>query len=174
MEFATAEARHLDGIVRIMNEAKAQLRGLGIDQWQYGVPNREMWEEDIRLKRAVVALEGGSPVGAFAYVVGHDPSYDRIEGDWILGDHTEYAGLHRVCVADGCKGRGVAGAMFREGARRAKADGLRSLRIDTHPGNLPMQRAIAKGGFRYCGRILLASGPEQGHLRLAYELPLGD
>ena len=174
MEFATAETRHLDGIVRIMNEAKEQLRRLGIDQWQYGVPNREMWEEDICLQRAVVALEKGQLAGAFAYVAGHDPSYDKIDGGWILGDHTDYAGLHRVCVADRMKGRGIAGAMFREGVRRAKADGLRSLRIDTHPGNVPMQRAIAKGGFSYCGRILLASGPEKGHLRLAYELPVAD
>ncbi|MCR4708371.1 MAG: GNAT family N-acetyltransferase [Clostridiales bacterium] len=174
MEFAIAEARHLDGIVRIMNSAKEQLRGLGIDQWQYGVPNREMWEEDIRLGRAVVALEEGKPVGAFAFVTGHDPSYDRIEGEWLLGDHLDYAGLHRVCVAEGCKGKGIAGAMFKEGVRLAKTEGLRSLRIDTHPGNFPMQRAIAKGGFTYCGKILLASGPEGGHLRLAYELPIPD
>ena len=62
--------------------------------------------------------------------------------------------------------------MFREGERRAREDGLKSLRIDTHPGNIPMQRAISKGGFIYCGKIHLAAGPEKGHLRLAYELPL--
>ena len=172
MEFAMAGPRHLDGIVRIMNQAKAQLRGLGIDQWQYGAPNREMWEEDIRLGRAVVALQAGEPVGAFAYVAGRDPSYDEIEGEWLLGHQARYAALHRVCVADGMKGKGIAGAMFREGARLAAKDGLCSLRIDTHPGNLPMQRAIQKGGFHYCGRIRLASGLEKGHLRLAYELPL--
>ncbi len=171
MKFEMAGESALPEIVSIMKDAKAQLRALGVDQWQYGSPNEAMWAEDIRLGRAVIALEDGKVAGAFAYVTGEDPSYRKIEGAWLT-DGTAYATLHRVCVAQGMKGRGVAGALFGEAARLARAAGLRSLRIDTHPGNLPMQRAIGKFGFQKCGLIHLVGGAEDGHLRIAYEKPL--
>ena len=51
----------------------------------------------------------------------------------------------------------------------AKALGLPSVRIDTHHGNRPMQRALEKEGFQPCGDIILVGGPEDGDPRLAFE-----
>ena len=41
-----------------------------------------------------------------------------------------------------------------------------NLRMDTHRDNAPMQRALAKNGFVYCGVIRLRS---DGSQRLAYQ-----
>ena len=41
------------------------------------------------------------------------------------------------------------------------------MRIDTHPGNIPMQKALKKAGFQQCGTIVLAEGSEKGDLRIA-------
>ena len=43
------------------------------------------------------------------------------------------------------------------------------MRIDTHGGNLPMQRALEKAGFTPCGTIILVGGSEDGDPRLAFE-----
>jgi RimJ/RimL family protein N-acetyltransferase len=50
-------------------------------------------------------------------------------------------------------------------ADRARAMNRRSLRIDTHRGNVVMRRMLEKNGFRFCGVIYLENGDE----RVAYE-----
>ena len=71
-------------------------------------------------------------------------------------------------------GRGIAGACLAFALEQAAQAGDTSLRVDTHPGNHPMGRALEKAGFRRCGQIDLVGGPEDGDLRIAYErvLPL--
>ena len=40
-----------------------------------------------------------------------------------------------------------------------------NVRIDTHDDNFPMQRALERCGYRYCGVIVIEDGSE----RLAYQ-----
>ena len=96
-----------------------------------------------------------------------EEAYDVIDGSWLT--RGPYASIHRVCVRDGSKGRGVAGAMFAHGFELARQAGFDSVRIDTHPENRPMRRALEKAGFVLCGTIRLVRGGEKGDLRLAYE-----
>lgn len=162
-----ATTEHLEEICRITDQAKAQLKGLGLDQWQSGYPSRAVWEADIKVGMAYLAVENGKILGAFAFQTTPDVSYGVIDGTWLTD--TPYASMHRVCVADGCKGKGVAGQMFAHGFALARSLGFASLRIDTHPGNLPMQRALQKAGFLPCGTIHLVGGCEDGHPRIAFE-----
>ena len=167
MEFIPASAQYLEDLCRITDEAKAQLKGLGIDQWQKGYPNREVWERDIDAGCTWLAVEDGKLLGAYAYQTAPEPSYDEIHGAWLTD--TPYASFHRVCVSDAAKGRGVAGALFAHGFALARTQGFASVRIDTHEGNLPMRRALEKAGFTLCGTIYLVGGSEDGDLRVAYE-----
>lgn len=167
MDFILAQWKHLDIICRITAQAKKQLKNMGLDQWQKGYPSREIWESDIKQQSAWLAIDGDTVLGVFAYQTDPDPSYSVIDGQWLT--NTPYASMHRVCVSDSCKGKGVAGAMFAHGFRLAQAEGFKSMRIDTHPGNIPMQRALLKAGFLPCGNITLVGGCENGDLRVAYE-----
>ena len=167
MEFIIARQEHLEAMCRITDEAKAQLKRLELDQWQKGYPNREVWENDIQKQCTWVAVEEGKVLGVFAFQTAPEPSYDEIDGAWLTDG--PYASLHRVCVADDSKGRGVAGAMFAHGFRLARELGLPSMRIDTHAGNLPMQSALKKAGFTFCGSIILKDCTEAGDPRIAYE-----
>ena len=165
----------LDRVSAITEQAKAQLRALGTDQWQYGYPNRGVWENDVRLGRSFVLAEDGETAGAFMLLEEPEPSYARIDGAWRTPGGARYISVHRVCVADGMKGRGLAGRIFAFALRAAAEKGFASVRVDTHPGNRPMQRALEKAGFVRCGTIRLAGGgPEEGHLRIAYERVLED
>lgn len=167
MEFIVAQNEHIDRMCEITEQAKRQLRELGLDQWQKGYPSREVWLNDIKQGCTYLAMEKGEIFGVFAFQTTPDVSYHEIEGKWLA--EGEYASIHRVCVADESKGHGVAGRMFSRGFEMAKKLGFLSVRIDTHPGNLPMQRALEKAGFIRCGKIKLAEGPEAGDERIAFE-----
>ena len=79
MDFILAKSEHLEEMCRITTEAKAQLRRLGLDQWQKGYPSREIWEEDIRNQTAWLAAENGKILGVFAFQTVPDPSYGEID-----------------------------------------------------------------------------------------------
>ena len=168
MEFIIAKEEHIDEMCQITDDAKRQLKNLGLDQWQKGYPSREVWENDAKAGCTVLAVEDEKIMGIFAFQTTPDASYYQINGKWLT-DGDCYASMHRVCVADDAKGKGVAGKMFAHGFELAKKAGLPSMRIDTHPGNIPMQRALIKAGFVACGEIRLVGGCEDGDLRIAFE-----
>lgn len=167
MEFILAGKEHLNDLCRISEQAKAQLKGMGVNQWQKGYPSQADWEEDIKNKTAWVAVEKGRVLGVFMLMTTPEESYDEIEGGWLAD--IPYASLHRVCVADECKGTGVAGALFERSFEMARQMGFRSMRIDTHPDNTSMLRALEKSGFVRCGTIILKGGSEMGDIRIAFE-----
>ncbi|BDF35039.1 N-acetyltransferase [Lachnospiraceae bacterium] len=167
MEFIIASYEQVDRMCEITDMAKRQLKNLGLDQWQKGYPSREVWMEDARAGCTYLAVDGDEILGIFAFQKEPDPSYAVIDGKWLT--EGRYASMHRVCVSDACKGRGVAGKMFEHGFRLAREAGFPSVRIDTHPGNMPMQRALEKSGFVRCGEIVLAEGCEAGDKRIAFE-----
>ncbi|MBR6654552.1 MAG: GNAT family N-acetyltransferase [Oscillospiraceae bacterium] len=170
MEFIKATAEHIDTILEIAAQATAQLKRLGVDQWQRGYPNRSSWENDIEKGAAWLAVEDGKILGSMSFITEPEEAYAKIEGAWLA--EVPYASLHRVCVADHSKGRGVAGKLFLHGIDMAKEQGLKSVRIDTHRDNGPMNRAISKAGFTYCGVIHLIGGEEDGNERVAFEMLL--
>lgn len=164
------KAEHVDRVCEITDQAKAQLAGLGLSQWQKGYPNREVWESDVETGMGrVVVDDDGQVIAAYAFQTAPDASYFEIKGMWMTPIADPYASVHRVAVADGCKGKGVAKQIFAESFREAREQGFRSVRIDTHPGNEPMKRALAKSGFTKCGEITLVGGSEDGDLRIAFE-----
>ena len=167
MEFSIAQHHHLEEICRITVEAKAQLKEMGLDQWQKGYPSREIWSNDISNQNAWVALENDIVLGVFAFQTSPDPSYYEINGSWLT--NTPYASMHRVCVSNRAKGQGIAGKLFEYGFEMARRQGFKSMRIDTHPDNTPMKKALHKAGFIHCGSIILKGGCEDGDLRIAYE-----
>jgi len=167
MDFIPATTEHLDEICRITDEAKAQLKGMGVDQWQRGYPSRDFWLQDIQIGRVWLATEDQQVLGAFLFQTTPDISYNKIDGSWL--SNAPYATIHRVCVSDSCKGQGVAGRMFAHAMDMARKQGFASVRIDTHAENRPMQRALEKTGFRFCGTVTLIGGCEDGSPRIAFE-----
>ena len=172
MTFIRASLEHLEDMCRITQQAKTQLKNMGLDQWQKGYPSKEVWEADIAANTAWLAIENDFVLGVFAFQTTPDVSYGEIDGAWL--SDIPYASMHRVCVADESKGKGVAGAMFEFGFQIARELGFQSMRIDTHADNLPMQKALKKAGFLPCGTIKLVGGCEDGDERVAFEKLLND
>lgn len=64
-------------------------------QWGDSFPPEELLREDIRLGRLYVVEEEGTVHGAFAFLLGEDPTYQVIEGGAWKSD-APYGTLHRV------------------------------------------------------------------------------
>lgn len=77
-------------------------------------------------------------------VPGPEASYASIDGAWL--NQEPYFAFHRVCVEESMKGRGLAARLFSEAEQYVLKTGVLNIRIDTHPDNQAMQRALAKSG----------------------------
>lgn len=153
----TVEA-DLSRIGEIYENAKRFMRESGNpNQWNEGTPNIDTARADMESGVGYVAEENGEVVAAFMFSLDGEPTYAKIYGGAWLND-APYGVIHRIAVAE--QGRGIIGFCIDECFRRCQ-----NLRIDTHRDNSPMQRALTKHGFQYCGIIYLENGDE----RLAYQ-----
>lgn len=127
------------------------------NQWEPSYPGSEDAMKDIMAGNYYICEVNGEAVGAFAFIVGEDPTYNYIEdGAWSRDD--TYGTIHRL-TSNG-KTKGVAAACF-DFCRRQ----LPHLRADTHKDNKIVQHALERFGFRRCGIIYVRNHSP----RLAYE-----
>ncbi|MBQ9080700.1 MAG: GNAT family N-acetyltransferase [Clostridia bacterium] len=167
MNIRKATATDLDALMPIFEEARGTIAALGIDQWQEGYPARADIQEDIERERSWCIVIDGKVSGSFAMIDDGEPTYDKIyNGHWLTGDDSrDYIAIHRVAIAVASRGSGASTVMIEYASDFARKMGRRSLRIDTHEGNVVMRRMLEKHGFVHCGTTYLASGAP----RVAYE-----
>ena len=157
--FRGARRADLDAILKIYARARQAMADSGNPtQWGDHFPPQELLEEDIDSNRLFLYLVNGELEGVFAFILGPDPTYARIEDGKWLNDTLPYGTIHRL-GSDGSH-RGV----FAETAAWA-ATQCGHLRADTHAANDTMQRCMERAGFVRCGVIHVADGTP----RLAYE-----
>lgn len=164
----------MEEIMEITERARTFLRSQGLDQWQKGYPDRQIFLSDTGTGLGYVLEEDGQIAAVCAITFTEDPSYREIfDGQWLTEREGEkapaYAAIHRMAVNAALRGKGYAGQLFENAASLAREKGMKSIRIDTHEGNLPMQSALKKAGFIRCGRIFLQGGAEDGDPRIAFE-----
>ena len=151
------ETKDLESIMPIFSEARKTIALLGIDQWQNGYPSRSVIEEDVKREQSYCVLSDGKIIATFALILHGEPTYDEIfDGKWLTGDEKgQYLAIHRVAIAVASRGNGISGKIISYASELATSLGKRSLRIDTHEGNVVMRRMLEKNGFVHCGTIFL-------------------
>ena len=110
MEIVVAQPEHVDAVVAITEQARANMAAMGIDQWQCGYPDRCTWEADVVAGAAYVALDEGQVVAVFRYADEPEAAYETLEGEWLTDG--PYATVHRCAVDPTCRGRGIIGKLF--------------------------------------------------------------
>jgi hypothetical protein len=80
MKIERANIKNLDVIMQILSDARGRIGRLGIDQWQYGYPTRDIVIEDINLHRSFIARdeEDNSICAVFTMIDDGEPTYDKI------------------------------------------------------------------------------------------------
>lgn len=149
----------IDRIMEVYESAKYYMRSCGnFKQWIGGYPDRATILTDIYRRCHYLAEdEEGSLLMVFSFIIGEDSTYNVIEGGKWLNDRP-YGTIHRIASS------GVEGGML-----KACVDFCRvmidNIRIDTHSDNGPMQNALHKLNFTFCGIIYIADGSP----RLAFQ-----
>ena len=154
MEIIKAEKGDLPRLREIYAYARNYMRETGNpNQWKDSSPKEELLLEDIAAGNLYVIKEGEVIHGVFAFVIGEDATYRKIEqGSWFSEE--EYGTIHRVA------GDGEVKGLF-DRIVKFCSEKKEHLRIDTHANNKPMQGAIRSYGFQECGIIHTRDGSDR-------------
>jgi len=160
MEIKLASMSDLSVIKSIYESARAFMENTGNgSQWGKTYPPEELLISDIKEENLYTVRENNEILAVFFFKIGQDKTYLRIkDGAWK--NDLPYGVIHRIAVSDSAHGKGVSRFCFEFAFSKCG-----NLKIDTHRDNIPMQRALGKGGFEYCGVINLENGDE----RIAYQ-----
>lgn len=172
LKFRHSTDQDVDTMVLIAEDAKLLLRERGISQWQRGnYPSREIFLSDIEKGIGFVVTDDDQVVAFCALTTEREAAYDdQLRGKWKTPDGTVYLTIHRGAVHRSAQGKGVATFLFESAKRYAASIDVHSVRADTHPDNIPMQKAFNKVGLEMIGEITLIEGDEVGDIRYAYEV----
>mgnify|MGYP003289891225 CR=1 FL=1 len=141
----------LVAIMSIYEIARQSMRQNGNStQWVNGYPQRTLILDDIsKGVHYCVCSDDGTPVAVFAFIVGDDPTYAEVQGQWM--NNQPYGTIHRI----GSNGqqKGILSEVVRWAFHH-----ISNIRIDTHADNAPMLHLLSQQGFTYCGVIHVADG----------------
>ena len=159
MKIRRAVPGDMKNIFAIYAYARQQMRLAGNpDQWGDSHPSMEIVQKDIADGSSYVVTDEKDEICAvFAFIIGEEPTYRKIEnGHWLSDD--AYGTLHRVASSGRQKGILKLCLAYCE----AK---MPNVRVDTHGQNRIMQHLLEKNGYQRCGIIHVADGSP----RIAYQ-----
>ena len=181
MLFRLATSQDLNAAVAILHDGRASLAAQGSDQWQGGAPFEDMAAHDIDAGALWVAENNeGVLVGVITLLTCGEDDYRRVEhGAWLtdsanaLSEGTvSYAVLHRLAVHHSYVRQGVATFLLQSSFEQARKLGMKSVRVDTHEKNLPMQHGFLQCGMTQCCDITITSPFEPTKERVGFEILL--
>lgn len=153
-----AQYSDFEAIMSIYAYAREQMRLSG-NPWQWGAdrPSPDTVKEDIARRQAYIMVHRNVPCGVFAFIIGEDPTYRRID-DGAWPNDKPYGTLHRI--AGNGQAQGILASALAFCEKR-----IDNIRIDTHEDNKIMLHLLEKQGFQRCGHIYV----EDGTQRIAYQ-----
>lgn len=157
-KFVKATIDDLPILQEMFKTAREYMKSVGNpNQWKDDRPPLFLIMKD--LSKGVTYLikdENDEPVGTFSFTVGVEPTYVKIDGNWL--NEKPYGTLHRIASAGKIKG------IFDICFDFIKSFGL-DIKCDTHVDNKTMIHCMEKNGFKYCGVIEI----DDGTTRVAYQ-----
>jgi len=154
MYFTKAKLDNLDEIYNIIEIARKHIATFKIDQWQDGHPSIEQIKNDIINSNGYIVKENEEIIAYFALL--DDDYYYNLYDIWL--SNKPYKAIHRMASKYQDKGLGT--LIFKELQKQYD-----HIKIDTHVGNISMNKCLLKNGFVSHGDIVIADGMH----RIAYE-----
>src|SRR5574344_371662 len=152
--FKKVALKDLDQALQIIKDGRECLAEAGSSQWQNGTPNVDLLKKDIA-KGALYGLYNGDELALIgALLLGADPSYAKIEGQWLTS-YPSYLTLHTFSVLKKYRGQGLYKVFFDYLFKFAAENGAPAVRGDTYKLNQTMQHIFLREGFQFCGVIYL-------------------
>ena len=160
MTIRKTEFTDLPRLREIYSHARDFMRSSGNPtQWGDSRPHESLIIGDIEQGNGYVVEHDGKIVGVFAFIIGEEPTYQEIDGEWL--NSAPYGTIHRI--ANSGEAHGVFSACL-----DFCFELIPNVRIDTHRDNAPMLHLIRKHGFTECGTIWV----DDGTPRIAFQKTL--
>lgn len=155
MKIRLSTLEDISSIMIIIDDAKALLKSLHINQWQNGYPNATQIENDIKNGESFVVVNDENTIIATSmFTLRKEPTYKEvIDGNWLISEDEVYGVIHRMAIKKEFRKLGLATFLFTKFHQQLKEKNIQSLKIDTHEENIGMQSLIKKLGYQYCGII---------------------
>ncbi len=158
LRLEVSKIENLKKIKAIYEDGRQALKKMNIDQWQDGYPKEPLIIEDIKKAISYSVFYQNDLVATVVFFIGIEEDYNKIDdGRWI-SNSSIYGVIHRIAVKEGFKGKNVASFIISKAVEMAKKEQVKSIRIDTHEDNIPMQKMLKKNNFIHCGLIHLKDG----------------
>ncbi len=148
-------------IWNILQQAIAQRKNEGSDQWQNGYPNEQIVHDDIANGYAHVLVENSEIIAYAAIIFGIEPAYENIEGRWLT--HDDYVVVHRVATSNEVKRKGIATHLFKMIEELTVEQKVYSIKVDTNFDNVPMIKILSKLDYTYCGEVFYDGVPRKAY-----------
>lgn len=169
MIFRNAESKDKEQILKIYSDAREYMKKSGnTEQWGDNYPPESLIISDIDEKISYVCDIDGEVAAVFMFVPNEDKDYKNIDGAWL--NQEKCGTIHRIAVSSTMHGKGICARCFDFCAMMCREKGIYNLKIDTHKDNIPMQKTLARYGFKYCGTVVLFDEL----IRMGYQYVIGE
>ena len=148
-------------VMSVIEEGRAYLREQGLDQWQNGYPDVQTIRADIETGMSYIAEVDAQVVATTCLSFAGEPAYDAIDGKWLT--EGEFLVVHRLATRQTVRRKSVAKKLLHYAETVAQSKKINSIKIDTHPENIPMRRLLEAMGYVRCGIVQFEGD------RIAYE-----
>lgn len=140
--------------------------------WKRGVyPDEPFIRKSIENGELFVMINEGKIVSAM--VLNNSFGGDYEDAEWkAAASPDETMVIHMLAVSIPQNGKGYGGEMVRYAVNKAKNDGIRSVRLDVYPKNVPAIRAYETAGFKYVETRSTCYGDSGTTEFMLYELPM--
>lgn len=145
----TAIPADMDAVMAFYTAMIDEMQGTDFDiLWKHDVhPSHAFLRESVEQGNMLIGIAEDGQI-ACALVVDHDraPGYERVP--WRMDAPVEEVGIiHSVATRPAYHGKGFATQLMQAAIKRARADGLKALQLDTFTDNVRSHGLYEKIGF---------------------------
>lgn len=164
MEFRLAKEVDREKIEKIYEDGSLKLKSLGINQWQGNEkPNLNNFS-NLNENKIIYVLEDKEIIVSTLIIYDKDQDYENnLVGTW--NSPKPYVALHRIATLNGARKKGYGRKIIEFAEAYARENNFKSIRIDTHRENKPMQNLLSSMEYNFVGLVFLDGKRE----RFAYE-----
>lgn len=144
MKVRTITREDIPVVMKMINEAKVNMKNMGIDQWQDGSPSTETLEKYVNAKNGFI----NEDLTAFGALVERDQDYKKyLSGNYVV--------LHTFVVEQSLRGKGVSDEFFDAILKIAIEMKYEIFGVDTHRDNKAMMAFIGRHEFTKLGEVFI-------------------
>jgi RimJ/RimL family protein N-acetyltransferase len=147
----------LEVIASLAKVVRSDMVSKGLNQWVGDYPNIDNFRSDLDKGGLFVLVEADKIVGSCSILKENDIAYKE-----VVWNGKNALVIHRILIDPTYQGKGFGKEMVNFAYKKVLNEGYDSLKIDTHPDNIKMQKMLKGLNFEFRGYLASIN-------RLAYE-----